>query len=73
MQILQKLSPSSSKVYLGGSCPPNAIPTFNGPNAIRDIQMIFINKTNPLTQIIILMKKGRTIPALSGQIPHWKE
>jgi hypothetical protein len=25
---------------------------------------------HPLKQIIILMKKGRTIPASSGQIPH---
>ncbi len=29
-----------------GSCPPNAIPTFNGQNAIRNNQMIFINKAN---------------------------
>jgi hypothetical protein len=43
---LQKLSPSLSRVYLGGSCPPNAIPTFNQLNAIRNIQMIFINKAN---------------------------
>jgi hypothetical protein len=35
--------------------------------------MIFINKTNPLKQIIIIMRKGRTIPALNGQIPQWKE
>jgi hypothetical protein len=40
---------------------------------IRNIQMIFINKANPLKQIIILMRKGSTIPALSGQIPQWKE
>ncbi len=46
MQILQKLNPSSSRVYLGGSCPPNAIPTFNQLYAIRYIQMIFINKSN---------------------------
>jgi adenosine/AMP kinase len=38
-------------------------------NAIRNIQMIFINKANPLKQIIILMRKGRTILTLSGQIP----
>jgi hypothetical protein len=48
MHVLQKLSPSSSRVYLGGSCPPNAIPTFNQLNAIRNIQMIFVNKANPL-------------------------
>jgi hypothetical protein len=59
--------------YLGGSCTPNAIPTFNGPNVIRNIQMIFINKTKPLKQIIIMMRKGRTILALNGQIPLWKE
>jgi adenosine/AMP kinase len=69
MQVLQKLNPSSSRVYLGGSCPPNAILTFNQLNAIRNIQMIFINKANPLKQIIILMRKGRTIPALTTQIP----
>ncbi len=73
MHVLQKLCPSSSKVIQGGSCPPNAIPTFNGPNAINNIQMIFINKENSLKQIIILMKINRTKPALSGQIPHWKE
>jgi hypothetical protein len=43
MQVLQKLSPSSSRVYLGGSCLPNE---FNQLNAIRNIQMIFINKAN---------------------------
>jgi hypothetical protein len=42
-------------------------------NAIRNIQLIFINKANPLKQIIILMKKDRIILALSGQIPLWKE
>jgi hypothetical protein len=35
--------------------------------------MMFINKPNPLKQIIILMKKGRTILALNGQIPLSKE
>jgi len=35
--------------------------------------MIFKNKTNPLKQIIILMRKGKTIPTLSDQIPLWKE
>jgi adenosine/AMP kinase len=45
------------------------MPTFNGLNAIRNIQMIFITKANPLKQIIILMKKSRTILASSGQIP----
>jgi hypothetical protein len=35
--------------------------------------MIFINKTNPLKQMIILMRKGRIIPALNGQISLWKE
>jgi hypothetical protein len=59
--------------YLKGSCPPNAIPTFKGPNAIINIQMIFITKANALKQIIILMKKGRTILELSGQIPLHKE
>jgi adenosine/AMP kinase len=73
MQVLQKLSPTSSRVYLGGSCLPNAIPTFNQLNAIRNIQMIFINIANPLKQIIILMRKGRIIPTLNGQIPLWKE
>jgi hypothetical protein len=58
---------------LKGSCSPNVIPTFNGPNAIRNIRMIFITKAKPLKQIIILMKESRTISALSGQIPHWKE
>jgi adenosine/AMP kinase len=42
-------------------------------NAIRSIQMIFINKANPLKQIVILMRKGRTILALGGQIPFLKE
>jgi len=44
-----------------GSCPPNVIPTFNGLNAIRNIQMIFINKANHHFD-----EKGRTILALSG-------
>jgi len=68
---LQKLSPSSFRV-LRGSCPPNVIPTFNRPNAIKNNLMIFITKANPLKEIIILMKKGKTIPALSGQISLWK-
>jgi len=55
--------------YLRGFCPPNTMPTFNGPNAIRNIQIIFITKANPLKQIIILMKKSRTILASNGQIP----
>jgi hypothetical protein len=46
MQVLQKLSPSSFRVYLRGSCPPNAIPTFNQLKSIKNIQMIFINKAN---------------------------
>jgi hypothetical protein len=56
-----------------GSCPPDAIPTSNGPSLLRNIQMIFIDKPNPLRQIIILVIKGKTMPILSGQIPHWKE
>jgi len=59
--------------YLGGSCTPNAIPKFNGLNVIRDIQMIFINKTKPLIQNIIMMRIGRTILMLNGQIPLWKD
>jgi hypothetical protein len=31
--------------------------------------MIFIIEANPLKQIIIMMKKGRIIPTLNGQIP----
>jgi hypothetical protein len=42
-------------------------------NAIKNIQIIFINKANPLKQIVILMIKCKTILALSGQIPFWKE
>jgi hypothetical protein len=69
MYLLCKYYKNLALHHLGGSCPPNAIPTFNGPNAIGNIQMIFVTKANPLKQIIILMKKGKTIPALSGQIP----
>jgi hypothetical protein len=68
MQVLQKLSPSSSRFYLRGSFPPNAIPTFNGPNTIRNIQMMFITKANHHSN-----EKDKTIPAFSGQIPLWKE
>ncbi len=53
---------------LRGSCSPNAIPIFNGLNAIRNIQMIFTTKANHHFN-----EKGRTILALSGQIPLWKE
>jgi hypothetical protein len=42
-------------------------------NAIRNMKMMFINKSNPLKQIVILMKKGKTILTLSGEILFWKE
>jgi hypothetical protein len=60
MQVLQKLNLHNLSI-LKGSCSPNAIPTFNGPNAIRNIQMIFITKTNHHSN-----EKSRTIPTLSG-------
>jgi hypothetical protein len=44
MQVLQKVSPSSSKFLLNAYWSPNAIPACNGPNVIGNIQMIFINK-----------------------------
>jgi hypothetical protein len=44
MQILQKVSPSSSKFLLNAYWSPNVIPTCNGPNVIGNIQLIFINK-----------------------------
>ncbi len=44
MQVLQKVSPSSSKFLLSAYWSPNAILACNGRNTIRNIQMIFINK-----------------------------
>jgi hypothetical protein len=52
--------------HLRGSCPPNAQPTSNGLNVIKKSKhLIFINKANLLKQIIIVMKKGRTIFTLT--------
>jgi hypothetical protein len=47
------------------------MPTSNAPNVIKKSKhLMFINEPNPLKQIIILTRKGKTIFTLIGQTPH---
>jgi hypothetical protein len=42
MQVLQKVSPSSSKFLLSAYWSPNKIPTCNGPKAIGNISKWYL-------------------------------